>query len=109
MEFEIIEKETYTLINVSGALDLYNVNKLKKEFQNIIEDGRSRSVVMGLEKLEYMDSSGIALMAWMRKRVIKMECKFYLMNVSAGVLQVMQLAALESFFTFIQSEEEVET
>ena len=107
MEIDIKNLDKYTLVKLSGSLDLYNVGNLKKQMHSILEESGVSYLVLDLKDTEYMDSSGIALMAHMRKKMLAKNGKFVLLKVGEGVIQVMKLAALDKFFTFANSENEL--
>ncbi len=107
MEIEIKKLEKYTTVVLTGALDLYNVGTLKKQMQTILEGEEVKYLVLDLKSVEYMDSSGIALIAHMRKKMLAKSGKFVLLHVGDGVIQVMKLAALDQFFTFAKAESEL--
>jgi anti-sigma B factor antagonist len=50
-------KERY-VIDLEGELDLYNAYKLKTLYQKMTEKG-IQSIVINLENLDYLDSSGL--------------------------------------------------
>lgn len=106
MEMEQKDKGRHKIIALSGELDLYNVGKLKKEIQPLLKEEVS-SLVIDLTNLKYMDSSGIALMAHCRKKMLEKNGEFALMGVGQDIINVLRLAALEQFFTFIESEDKL--
>ena len=107
MDTNIENKGSHTVVTLTGSLDLYKVASLKKKLNPVVEGGDVSCLVLDLENLEYMDSSGIALMAYLRKKMMQKEGSFYLMKTGEGILQVMRLAALDKFFTYINSESEI--
>ncbi|MEQ9364984.1 MAG: STAS domain-containing protein [Leptospirales bacterium] len=107
MEMEIKDKGRHKVIALSGELDLYNVGKLKKQIQPLLKEDVS-SLVIDLTNLKYMDSSGIALMAHCRKKMLEKSGEFALMGVGQDIINVLRLAALEQFFTFIESEDKLD-
>ena len=107
MNANIENKENHTLVSLTGSLDLYKVGSLKKQLSPLLEGSEVSCLVVDLENLEYMDSSGIALMAYLRKKMMQKDGSFYLMKTGEGILQVMRLAALDKFFTYIDSESEI--
>ena len=108
MEIDIKNLEKYTLVSLTGSLDLYNVGNLKKKLNILLEENDISYLVIDLKSIEYMDSSGIAMIAHIRKKMMKKEGgKLVLLRANEEILQVMRLAALEQFFTFANSEEEL--
>ena len=60
-----------------------------------------------MSKINYFDSSGIALIANFRKRMIDREGTFSLLSISYEIKSVLQLASMDRFFTVYQSEDEI--
>ncbi len=107
MEVAIKTEGSRTFVEIVGSLDLYNVGGVKKKLQPLLEDEVTSYLILDLENLEYVDSSGIALMAHIRKKVMAKKGKLVLLKTRDSVLQVMRLAALDQFFTFISSSEDL--
>lgn len=107
MELNVRTKDPHTIVALTGELDLYNVGELKREMQKYLGD-EVQSLVVDLTELKYMDSSGIALMAHLRKKTLEKDGgQFFLLGVSQDILNVLRLAALEQFFTFVDSEDKL--
>ena len=107
MNIKMKTKGKHTIVILDGSLDIYNVGKLKKQILPIISSNTSNSIVMDLSGLEYTDSSGIALMAHLRRQILLREGNFCILNAGEDILNVMRLASLDKIFIFIDSENEL--
>ncbi|MCB1307252.1 MAG: STAS domain-containing protein [Leptospiraceae bacterium] len=105
VEFEHINHPTHTIIALKGEVDLYGVGDLKKELMKYIEENKDsiNSLAIDMSQLKYMDSSGIALMANLQKKVKAQGGKFYLLAVNEDIMNVLRLSALDSFFNIHES------
>ena len=67
---EILEKEIgdVYLISIGGNLDAYSVNDVESKLNSLIDAGQVRLVV-SLDKLEYMSSSGLRVLLATLKKV----------------------------------------
>ena len=56
-----------SLVAVHGELDIYTAPQLKQEIQRLMDAGSAR-IVIDLDGLDYLDSSGLGLFVMARKR-----------------------------------------
>ena len=96
----------HKVIEVSGEVDLYNVSELKKALFSVT-DGRYPSVIVDMQHVNYMDSSGIGALVAGQKKMKAHNGKFALMNIHDDVLNILKLATLDKFFTIYESEDEL--
>ncbi len=106
MEITIREKGAHKIVAIEGEVDLYNVGKLKAEILTMVGETVT-SLVIDMTNLNYMDSSGIALMASLQKKMKSQTGKFAIININKDVMNVLKLAALDKFFNILESEEKL--
>ena len=101
VEFEFQDHPRHEVVSLTGEVDLYCVGDLKKELIQHIDQNRERikSLVIDMTALKYMDSSGIALMANLQKKLKAIGAKMYLVSVNSDIMNVLRLSALDSFFS----------
>lgn len=103
IEYNIEDSGKHKIIKLSGEVDLYCVGDLKKDLIKAIEeDDKILSVAMDMQDLTYMDSSGIALMANIQKKMKARGGKLYLICVNEDIMNVLRLSALDSFFSIYE-------
>ena len=67
VEIDIRDEEGYRLLTPSGDLDVYTVGSLRDAIGRMIDEGTTK-VVVGLDGVPFMDSSGLgALMGGVRR------------------------------------------
>ena len=107
MEFSFRDKGQNKILQFTGNLDIYSSAILKKKVLAMIEEENIKSLIFDMSKINYFDSSGIALIANFRKRMIDREGTFSLLSISYEIKSVLQLASMDRFFTIYQSEDEI--
>ena len=107
MEFSFRDKGQNKILQFTGNLDIYSSAILKKKVLAMIEEENIKSLIFDMSKINYFDSSGIALIANFRKRMIDREGTFSLLSLSYDIKSVLQLASMDRFFTVFQSEDEM--
>jgi len=106
MEYTVNDESNHRFIALQGELDLYKTGKLKKKLLEELDDD-VESLVIDMTDLKYMDSSGIALMAFLQKQMKNLGGTFAFLNVNEEIMNVLKLAALDNFFKIYKSKEEV--
>ncbi len=97
---------THNVVVLAGKVDLYSVTSLRKELTDYIDKGLN-SLALDLNGLSYMDSSGIALLAAMQKKVKAMGALFTLVTVPQDILNVLEVSSLDKFFTIAKTMDDV--
>jgi anti-sigma B factor antagonist len=100
------EQDSIRVIHVQGEVDLYTSPELRKA---IIEGLRSsKHVRLDLQRVEYMDSSGVATLVEGLKTAGKSQAKFQLLEPSMPVTKVLQLSRLDTVFDIVRGVDESE-
>ncbi len=77
-------------LSITGELDIVSADGVKEAIQKLFS-GNPRRVVFDLEHLTFMDSSGIALMLQMSRRVDEVE----ILNATPIVRRVIEATGLD--------------
>ena len=89
-------------VRISGDLDLYNAARVKEEALRLWDDGRKKLIV-DLEQLDYIDSSGIGVLLYLFTSSQKRNGHVYFANVSGSVMKVITLTKLVGFLPITDS------
>jgi anti-anti-sigma factor len=108
MEFTTKTKGKHKIFELVGSLDIYSASKMKKEINAVVDEQEIESLVLDMAKVTHMDSSGIALLANLQKKMKTEGSKFALLNVTSDIMAVLKLSSLDNFFTIYQSEAELQ-
>lgn len=105
MEISQREKDAITVLDIQGEIDLYNAPEIKDIIQKLIE-AQKYNVIINLEKVSYIDSSGIGALISSLSNLKKYQGGLKIINVYASVKKVFELTKLTSFFEIYESEPE---
>jgi anti-anti-sigma factor len=103
MEFTTRQVKKHTVIELKGALDIYSAPSLKKDLHKMIDEGAT-SLAIDMVNIKLLDSSGIALLANLQKRLKSEDGHFYLLNIQPDVMVILKLSSLDQFFQILNSE-----
>jgi anti-sigma B factor antagonist len=98
----ITERDGARVVRVSGEVDLDSSPRLWQELQRALHG--TKCVKVDLGAVAYMDSSGVATLIQGLKHAGKRKVDFRLLDPSARVMAVLELAQLPKRFTIERSE-----
>ena len=97
MELKVRTAGEVHIIDVEGEMDLYNAYKLKELSISLLEQKISR-IIINLQDVDYMDSSGIGALIFICSTIKKQNLKLALTNIHGSVKKVIELTKLTSYF-----------
>ena len=106
MKFALNTHKNYTVLELSGEIDLNESPVARKEILKVINQGKN--LLVDLSGVEYIDSSGVASLVEGFQTARANRLLFALYGVSASAMQVLQLSRLDSVFTIYNSLDDVE-
>ena len=92
-----------TLVRLSGELDLSSAPALRELLAGAFEDDGPRRIVLDLSDLIYLDSTGLSIFVSAFKRAAATDVELCLANPNPSVGQLLRNAALDHFFTILDS------
>jgi len=105
MELKIRKNQEVYIVDITGEMDLYNSYKLKELIAKMLE--RSvKGIILNMEEVEYIDSSGIGALIYICSTLKKNNLKLYITNIHGSVKKVIELTKLMGFFPIAETLEE---
>lgn len=103
MEITRRENNNIVLLDINGEIDLYNAPEIKDVIAKLIEE-QKYCIIINLEKVSYIDSSGIGALISSLSNLKKYQGGLKIINVSGSVRKVFELTKLTSFFEIYDNE-----
>ncbi|HKW35805.1 MAG TPA: STAS domain-containing protein [Candidatus Acidoferrum sp.] len=101
----IRKKGAVSILDVAGRLTSFEVGALRDAISRLLKEGR-KNIVLNLEALDYLDSSGIGELARSYVSVVKKDGEMKVVGLSAKVEEVLKITQLFRVFPEFPSEEE---
>lgn len=105
MDIRSSELKRVTLFEVSGRIDSTNANELGEALNAAIDAGRTQ-IVIDLSNVEYMSSAGLRELVAALKKVKRGTGDLRLASPSERVMEVLELAGLDSIFEIYPNQVE---
>jgi len=99
LELEIQKeyKNGVAILHVQGEVDLYSSPQVRKEIINLTRE-KSPYILVDLQSVRYMDSSGIATLIEGLQQSNKYKGRFALAGLQTNVREVFELTRLDKVF-----------
>ena len=101
MEIKLRRYNTVYILDLVGDMDLYNAHELKDLVNNLIEKGVELFVI-NMDKVEYIDSSGVGALIHVYTTIKHKEFKLRIANVHGSVEKVIRLTKLMDYFPIVE-------
>ncbi len=105
MEINRRESGDVVIFDINGEIDLYNAPEIKEKIKDEMNNGKV-NIIINLDKVSYIDSSGIGVLISSLSNLKKVGGALKLINVYASVRKVFELTKLTSFFDIYDSEDD---
>ena len=93
------------VVRLAGDLDFNTSPDIRRQFEKITAKKEPR-VLVNLQKVEYIDSSGLATFIELFQKIKRSGGKLVLFNLNQAVRSVFEIAKLDSLFPLAQNEQE---
>ena len=93
------------VIDLAGELDAYTSARFRETMIDLIDNGAG-SLVVSMDHVEYIDSSGLATLVEILKNFRNYGGKLKLCNLSNKVQSLFEITKLEKLFDIKDTEEE---
>jgi anti-sigma B factor antagonist len=105
MEITVADKGDIKLIYLIGSLDTNTSPNAEAKFKELL-DGNTRKIVVNLEQLEYISSSGLRVLLWTAKKLKASGGDLRLCHSNDIVQEVFDISGFSSILNIFQTEEE---
>lgn len=87
------------VVAIRGELDAYTSPRLRSQLQDLITNQGNRTVVVDLERMTFIDSSGLSALVEALKCIRSRGGELTLANPSRSTLKVFEISGLNRVFT----------
>jgi anti-anti-sigma factor len=105
MEINRREIKNIPVIDIIGEVDLYNTKEIKDLIDVLIKEGHY-NIVMNLENVPFMDSSGIGTLVTGMYKLKKYHGNLKVVNIVGSVAKVFKMTGMDSHLEIFTDEVE---
>jgi anti-sigma B factor antagonist len=86
-----------TVVEVAGEIDVYTAPKLREQLAELVDSGR-HDIVVDMQGVEFLDSTGLGVLVGGLKRVKQHEGSMNLVCTQERILKIFRITGLTKVF-----------
>lgn len=103
---DLVERGAYSVLAVSGEVDVATVPRLREQLHGLVAQGRNK-IVVDLEGVDFLDSTGLGVLVGALKRVKGDEGgELRLVCTQARIRKVFEVTGLTKVFDLFDTVDE---
>lgn len=106
MQISVRRIDKTAILELTGAIDFSSSPEVRKILLRELRESRTSRVILNLEKVKYIDSSGVASLVEGLKASRDIGSRLLLFGLSPIVRQVLQLTRLLKIFEIYENEQQ---
>jgi anti-sigma B factor antagonist len=97
LDLNVRKEGEHAILEVAGEIDVYTAPKLREKLIELVSDG-SHNIVVDLEKVDFLDSTGLGVLVGGLKRVRNHDGSLQLVCTQEKILKIFRITGLTKVF-----------
>jgi anti-sigma B factor antagonist len=97
LDLNVHKDGDHSVLEVAGEIDVYTAPKLREQLIELVSDG-SYHIVVDLEKVDFLDSTGLGVLVGGLKRVRNHDGTLRLVCTQEKILKIFRITGLTKVF-----------
>jgi stage II sporulation protein AA (anti-sigma F factor antagonist) len=104
LSLEVEHSRNVLIVRLCGELDHHTAEKVRKTIEEELEKEIYTHLVLNLEKLHFMDSSGLGVILGRYKRITQLGGKMMLCSIQPSIYRLMEMSGLFKILSIYDDE-----
>jgi len=105
LKIDVVENDGMVLLKLNGEVDVYTAPKLKSRLIDLVDQGKFK-IIVDLEEVDFMDSSGLGVLVGGLKRVRSHDGAIALICTQENILKIFRITGLVKVFPIFENQEQ---
>lgn len=102
LDLKVRRQGDYAILEVAGEIDVYTAPKLREKLIELVNEG-SFHLVVDLERVDFLDSTGLGVLVGGLKRVRNHDGSLKLVCTQEKILKIFRITGLTKVFSIYDS------
>lgn len=107
MEIDFKHVRNTLVVRVEGEVDMLVTEKMRKEIDKKIEANAIQNLIINLEKVSFIDSSGLGLLIGRYKKITASGGRMFIVGASPSVQKILIFSGINKVISLYNSEQEI--
>lgn len=106
LKIQMERKQHVLCIRLIGELDHHSAEELRTQVNIVMNQYPVDSLLLNLEKLDFMDSSGLGVILGRYKQMVQLGGEMVVCGISPAVNRLFQMSGIYKIIRLVEDEEE---
>ncbi|HPF43115.1 MAG TPA: anti-sigma F factor antagonist [Syntrophomonadaceae bacterium] len=106
MDIELKMIRNTLIIRLKGEFDLLKAEKIRRLIDEKLQDKQARNLILNLEKVSFVDSSGLGVIIGRYKKIQEKEGSMYIVGAQPVVEKILTLSGINKLIPLFKNEQE---
>lgn len=107
MDVEIKQVRNTLVVRVQGELDMLIAGKMRKEIDEKLKDDKIKNLIVNLEKVTFIDSSGLGVLIGRYKKITANGGRMYIVGAKSPVDKILFFSGINKLVPMYNSEQDI--
>ena len=107
MELELKQVRNTLLVRIRGEMDMVVAEKLRKEIDRKLDTKKVSNLVINLEEVTFIDSSGLGVIIGRFKKISGLNGKMYLVGARPQVHKILMFSGINRLVSMYNNEQDI--
>lgn len=107
MTFELKQVRNTLVVKLIGEFDLLVTDNLRKEIDIRLEDKSIKNLIFNLEKVSFIDSSGLGVIIGRYKKITANGGRMYIVGASNNVEKILLFSGINKLVPIYNQEQDI--
>lgn len=107
MDLELKLVRNTLVVRIKGELDMLVAEKLRREIDNRLDNKEINTLVINLDQVTFIDSSGLGVIIGRYKRISAGDGKMYIVGARPPVEKILFFSGINKLIPMFNSEQDI--
>lgn len=107
MDIEMKLVRNTLIVKLKGELDMLVTDKLRQELDKKLENSSVDNLIINLEKVTFIDSSGLGVIIGRYKKVSSQKGRMYIVGANPAVEKILVFCGINKLVPIYSSEQDI--
>lgn len=107
MELDFKLLKNVLIVTVQGEIDMFNTDHLRSSIDKYLDKQKINYLVLNLEKVSFIDSSGLGIIIGRYKKMKAGGGKVFIVGANSSVEKILVFSGINKIIPMYKSEQEI--
>ena len=107
VELDLKQVRNTLFVRITGEIDMMVAEKLRKAIDHRLETNRISNLVINLEKVTFIDSSGLGVIIGRYKKMTNLHGKMFIVGARPSVSKILMFSGINKLVSMYNNEQDI--